>query len=472
MRSRGDHAFVGSGTGEAILVSDSTAVRDTWETLREARQSLSELRELSSQEIAGHILRLRAQSLRLYKGVDLYGWTFDQMLSAIRGSGTRSEASTNRWLDAEGNADLWELSSTIYRIQTQLEIVADYRSELESSYSELLGRGYPITGELRTLYIRLRTLLTEQPEQIFRMDDEQNKEARQLVEDGLSAFREVLSRERPRWAREDAIRERVAALSSELEDTYKKAEQSHGPISQELYQKYQTAREVLSQPLDVLATEAESQDLDSVQQTIDALQIHITRDDQAKSDEAVEASLRAKQLRSLLLAIGIFIALPIALIVGGLVVLIYSLGGEAGLDVKIPVLGVPYSILFWSALGSVASMLHFVNTYRERHFLVGWRMFRWAFTRPLTGILMGMLVYLVAYAGLLIAAQAQPSNYGFLSALAFVAGFSDRVQQAVIRLVVGQIPINAQSEAPEQSSEAATEAALDTSAPSPDKKED
>lgn len=132
---------------------------------------------------------------------------------------------------------------------------------------------------------------------------------------------------------------------------------------------------------------------------------------------------------------------PTILFAIGLGVLIWSFRSTAShASLQLPFLGIPYSVILWSALGSIASMLYFVNTYNEEYFRTPWKMFRWAFTRPLIGIIMGTVVYLAISGGILITVgEFTPSNYAFLWLFAFVGGFSDRLQQAVIALIVGKI---------------------------------
>jgi H+/gluconate symporter-like permease len=75
----------------------------------------------------------------------------------------------------------------------------------------------------------------------------------------------------------------------------------------------------------------------------------------------------------------------------------------------VPMIGIPVSVVIWSLLGSLAAILYrFYNYSRIRKL---YKESTWLIARPLTGVIMGMLSYLIIVAGLFIFGTAsQASN--------------------------------------------------------------
>lgn len=70
---------------------------------------------------------------------------------------------------------------------------------------------------------------------------------------------------------------------------------------------------------------------------------------------------------------------------------------SAGAFEKITMLGIPASIIVWSIIGSIVAIPMQFNKYVNAE---EQDMLRWAITRPATGIVMGIILYLVVKAGL------------------------------------------------------------------------
>ncbi|MBC7877767.1 MAG: hypothetical protein H7Y59_11415 [Anaerolineales bacterium] len=105
----------------------------------------------------------------------------------------------------------------------------------------------------------------------------------------------------------------------------------------------------------------------------------------------------------------------------------------------IPWLNVPISIVFWSAIGSAANMLY--RYYKKDDAINIDRELRRAWARPLVGIIMGVVTYLVAVSGLILIGAATPQNINIeikpeiLSLFAFVGSFSDKIFEGVVEKV-------------------------------------
>ena len=117
-------------------------------------------------------------------------------------------------------------------------------------------------------------------------------------------------------------------------------------------------------------------------------------------------------------------------------------GAGVGLDKNwvIPILSIPVTVILWSLIGSFAAMLYRFNKSSdvEMQFPL-----RWLATRPVTGMVMGLIVYLLIKGVLIVSGSTIPfSTLGSQEVIwlvAFFAGFSDRFCDAVLNLIVGRL---------------------------------
>jgi hypothetical protein len=137
-----------------------------------------------------------------------------------------------------------------------------------------------------------------------------------------------------------------------------------------------------------------------------------------------------------------------AAVVIGLVILIsvcssYSLTTET----EIPIIKIPLPIIIWSCIGSLGAMLYRFNISADAELADP---LRWSFTRPLTGVLMGIIAYMVFKVGILVLQPGSPgtttsgnpagtSSQELLWLAAFLAGFSDRFADSVLRSLTGRL---------------------------------
>jgi len=105
----------------------------------------------------------------------------------------------------------------------------------------------------------------------------------------------------------------------------------------------------------------------------------------------------------------------------------------------IPWLGIPVSIGFWSIIGSLTNMLY--KYYKKSDTINIDRELRWVWARPLVGVIMGAVTYLVAKSGLILIGAATPQGVDIqlkpeiLWLFAFVGGFSDKIFEGVVEKV-------------------------------------
>jgi hypothetical protein len=118
-----------------------------------------------------------------------------------------------------------------------------------------------------------------------------------------------------------------------------------------------------------------------------------------------------------------------------------DLSGMKG-ETALPVLGVPYCVLLWSIIGSFAAILYRFSNAGDRELEDP---LRWLFSRPLTGIIMGAITFLVLRAGLLTMSPAPDTNTveklgtnEIMWLVAFLAGFSDRFADGLLKSLVGR----------------------------------
>ncbi|HRJ76761.1 MAG TPA: hypothetical protein PLX90_12240 [Anaerolineales bacterium] len=136
--------------------------------------------------------------------------------------------------------------------------------------------------------------------------------------------------------------------------------------------------------------------------------------------------------------------IPVLVIVYiALIVTIILLGGNVWSDTTtIPLIGVPASILIWSAIGSLAAILYRFYT-RQRTRISD--EIRWLIARPIIGIIMGALAYLAILSGLFIFGTAAgvettgDARPQLLWMVAFLGGFSDKFFESIINAIVGKL---------------------------------
>lgn len=132
-------------------------------------------------------------------------------------------------------------------------------------------------------------------------------------------------------------------------------------------------------------------------------------------------------------------------------------------------LGVPFSVLLWGAVGSVAGILYRLYTVEKRVKLQD--EVRWLIARPVVGVIMSALAFFAIRAGLVLLDVADPallvtdptllepdgnSNTAIPDiylVVAFLAGFSDRFYLAVVNRLVGQVASQESSTAPKRHGE-------------------
>lgn len=100
------------------------------------------------------------------------------------------------------------------------------------------------------------------------------------------------------------------------------------------------------------------------------------------------------------------------------------------------VMGVPVPILIWGVIGSLTSML-----LRAGYFPFSDRTeaLRWFCFRPIVGVVMGVLTYLMVIAGLIVfTGEADPETPELLWVIAFVGSFSDTLSINLLQRIVGE----------------------------------
>lgn len=111
----------------------------------------------------------------------------------------------------------------------------------------------------------------------------------------------------------------------------------------------------------------------------------------------------------------------------------------------IPIIQVPLPVLLWSTLGSCVAILYRFNTSGDAELDDP---LRWLFTRPLTGIVMGIVSYYVVLAGLLAIAPKEISSLTTTAPslgatvifwlVPFIASFSDRFADKILKTLIGR----------------------------------
>jgi hypothetical protein len=110
-------------------------------------------------------------------------------------------------------------------------------------------------------------------------------------------------------------------------------------------------------------------------------------------------------------------------------------------NLSLPILGIPSCVLLWSVIGSFAAILYRFSNAGDRELEDP---LRWLFARPLMGVVMGAITFLVIKAGLLTMTQgtsnsvSTPVSNEVTWLIAFLAGFSDRFADGLLKSLAGR----------------------------------
>jgi hypothetical protein len=108
-------------------------------------------------------------------------------------------------------------------------------------------------------------------------------------------------------------------------------------------------------------------------------------------------------------------------------------------ETNIDILMIPLPVVIWSYIGSLAAMLYRFNKTTDVEMADP---LRWMFTRPVMGVVMGVVSFLILKVGLVsVGSTVKPDTIGkeeFVWLFAFIAGFSDRYSDAILQTLVGR----------------------------------
>lgn len=191
--------------------------------------------------------------------------------------------------------------------------------------------------------------------------------------------------------------------------------------------------EFLARVLPLLLGYMSTSNTASNKQTLDLLDADVTG-----LSDAVAGHLQERRRQQALRRIAVVVSLGWIGIVAAF--LYYCSVAGVPEDSRIVILGLPLTILLYSVIGSFAAIAYRFTIADELELKDP---LRWLVMRPLTGIVMGAIAYLVARVGLLaIASGASPPDLGkqeIMWLVAFLAGFSDRYSDWVLTNLMGRL---------------------------------
>ncbi|MGK7941175.1 MAG: hypothetical protein AB4062_13690 [Crocosphaera sp.] len=128
-------------------------------------------------------------------------------------------------------------------------------------------------------------------------------------------------------------------------------------------------------------------------------------------------------------------------------------------DAKISLLRLPLWSLVWGGLGSLSAILFRFFTVKNRVKFSD--EFKWLIARPIIGILMSSIAFLVTVSGLLVLSpntNNEPQNISensmrITSIICFLAGFSDKVYLGIIDLLITRLNFGEETGTPETKNE-------------------
>ena len=109
---------------------------------------------------------------------------------------------------------------------------------------------------------------------------------------------------------------------------------------------------------------------------------------------------------------------------------------------KLPLIGIPWPVVIWSLLGSFAAMIYRLN--KKPIYDFG-GLFKWLITRPVQGVVLGSVLYLVLNSGLFLLTGSDPSAAPASSTadevtliLSFLISFSDRFADKTFNMLIAR----------------------------------
>lgn len=154
----------------------------------------------------------------------------------------------------------------------------------------------------------------------------------------------------------------------------------------------------------------------------------------------LEIEIRRSQSSKMSFVVVAAIVYVFALAVGALIgVDAINVGVEAKELNSTLVMGIPLPIWIWGVIGSLTSML-----LRAGHFPFSDRSeaYRWLLFRPIVGVVMGVLTYLMVTAGLIVfAGTANTQTPELLWVIAFVGSFSDNLSINLLQKILGKFEV-------------------------------
>lgn len=154
-------------------------------------------------------------------------------------------------------------------------------------------------------------------------------------------------------------------------------------------------------------------------------------------ESVIEAYEKRKIKQRLLRMLAVY--LSVLILCGFVFFLWYARQTGISTNSVVELLGLPVPVILWSALGSFAAILYRFSISKGDEIS---NPMGWLFSRPLTGVVMGSITYLIIKVGLMTFAPGTPTgNLGTVHLMwlvAFLAGFSDRFSDSLLRSLIGR----------------------------------
>ena len=257
----------------------------------------------------------------------------------------------------------------------------------------------------------------------------------------------------------------ISTISNQrLEDARRKYEEKHKDLDSPLEQKRQSILKNLIQFSSEVSLNVF--DLPLVLKMYPVLQNSYIEAYEAKTElDLAKAELRLSELQNKLRhyylaekdrekARNMAIIVPISVFIFIIALVIWgTFPNGPSSDYIIPIIQVPLPILVWSIVGSILAIPYRFNKSNKMESMDP---FRWVYTRPFTGMVMGIIAYFIFKAGFItIAAEnnisltTQSTEFGstiLFWLVAFIGGFSDRLADSLLKLLVGRFGGEAESD--------------------------
>jgi len=181
-------------------------------------------------------------------------------------------------------------------------------------------------------------------------------------------------------------------------------------------------------------------------------------------EDLVRADRQQRNRTTQLVTLAIILIICFMILGGFIYGPLVTVGTKSLDDLKLPLLNIPWPVVFWSFIGSFAAMIYRFNRQPIHEF---GDVIKWTLTRLVQGVVLGSAFYLILVSGLSLLAGVTPADSAgstsnkitteVILILSFLVGFSDRFADSVFNTLIEKYSQTAENASSKKSSKTDSE---------------